>query len=88
MHKLSLKLQVWLGFGLMLALTCVIAGTSIIFLSKVNLQAEDIVNKAQPTMINALNIRADLNESARILNAYIISQQQADKKSMVSSTLR
>jgi len=82
MHKLSLKLQIWLGFGLMLTLTAIVAFISILNLNGVGSQANTIVSEAQPTMLDALSIQADMNESARIINAFIITQNNSDRNEM------
>ncbi|RDH82850.1 MAG: hypothetical protein DIZ80_11300 [endosymbiont of Galathealinum brachiosum] len=85
MRKLTLKLQVWLGFGLMLALTAIIAFTSIFFLVQVNKGTDYIASKAQPTMVEALKITASLNNTARIINAYMITHKSNDRKDLASS---
>ena len=85
MHKLSLKLQIWLGFGLMLILTAMVAFISIVNLTGVGSQARTIVSEAQPTMIDALSIKAEMNESARIINAFIITQQDTDRNAIAST---
>lgn len=85
MNKLSLKLQIWLGFGMMLLLIAIVAGTSILSFSKVNTEASYIVSEAQPTMIDALNIKAEVIASARFINALIINQQDSDREAMSDS---
>ena len=82
MNKLSLKLQIWLGFGAMLILTAIVAFTSIISLNNVNSEASYIVTDAQPTMVDALSIKAEINETARIINAFIITQTSSDRNAM------
>lgn len=85
MQKLSLKLQIWLGFGAMLALTAIIAFISIINLYSVNNQAKYIVSEAQPLMVSALNIKNSMYESARNMSDYIITQKADDKQALTSS---
>jgi len=85
MNKLTLKLKVWLGFGLMLTLTAIVAFTSIIFLTQVNQDASYIASEAQPTMIDALTITTGLNDTARIINAYMITHKQSDRDALTTS---
>ena len=85
MHKLSLKFRIWLGSGIMLVLTAMVTFTAIVNLKSVNQKAVYIVSEAQPTMIDALNIRAEMNESARIINSFIISQADSDRSAMLST---
>ena len=85
MNKLSLKAQIWSGFGIMLILISIVASTSIFSLGSVDTEARHIVNEAQPAMIDALNIKAAVLESARIINALIINQQESDKIAMLNS---
>jgi len=80
MQKLSLKLQVWLGFGVMLILTSVIAFTSLFSLQSVNSQANGIVSEAQPTMLDALNIRSVMSDATRNITTYIITQDALDRE--------
>jgi len=85
MNKLSLRHQVWAGFGIMLILIAISSGTSISNLNSLNDQAKQIIDEAQPTMVDALNIRTGLNSTAKNINAYIVSQQAADKAEISSS---
>ena len=85
MQKLTLKLQVWLGFSLMLFLTAIVAFSSIFFLSSVNKNANHIATKAQPVMVDALIITSNLNDTARNINAYIITQQNSDRERLAKS---
>lgn len=85
MHKLSLKFKIWLGSGIMLMLTAAVTFTAIVNLKSVNQKAIYIVFEAQPTMVDALNIRAEMNESARIINSFIISQADSDRSAMLST---
>ena len=86
MHKLTLKLQVWIGFGLMLALTAIIAFTSIFYLVQVNKGTDYIASQTQPTMVEALKITSSLNNTARIINAYMITHNTNYKAELTSSS--
>ena len=85
MNKLSLRHQVWAGFAVMLILIAISSGTSISNLNSLNDQAKQIIDEAQPTIVDALNIRAGLNSTAKNINAYIVSQQASDKAEISSS---
>ncbi len=85
MHKLTLKLQIWIGFLLVLILTAIVAFTSIYFLVQVNRDASYIASEAQPTMIDALVITNDLNITARIINAYMITHKKSDREALANS---
>jgi len=85
MQKLTLKLQVWLGFGLMLILTAIVAFTSIFFLNSVNKDASHIASKAQPVMVDALIITADLKDTSRIINAFMVTKKNSDREKLASS---
>ncbi len=85
MQKLTLKLQIWIGFILVLTLTTLVAFTSIYFLVQVNRDANYIASEAQPTMIDALVITNDLNITARIINAYIVTHEASDRNALADS---
>ena len=85
MNKLSLRHQVWAGFAIMLILISITSATSIFNLNNLNDQAKKIIDEAQPTMVDALNIRAGLNNTAKNINAYIVSQQSSDKDEIENS---
>lgn len=85
MNKLSLRHQVWAGFAIMLILIAITSASSIFNLNSLNDQARQIINEAQPTMVDALNIRTGLNNTAKNINAYIVSQQASDKAEISSS---
>jgi len=85
MQKLTLKLQVWLGFSLMLILTATVAFTSIFFLNKVNTNASHIATKAQPIMVDALIITADLNDTGRLINAFMVTKKNSDRENLDKS---
>lgn len=85
MQKLTLKLQVWLGFSLMLLLTATVAFTSIFFLNKVNTNASHIATKAQPIMVDALIITADLNDTGRLINAFMVTKENSDRENLAKS---
>jgi len=69
----------------MLTLTGIVAFTSIIFLTQVNRDASYIASEAQPTMIDALTITAGLNNTARIINAYMITHKKSDRNALTAS---
>ena len=85
MNKLSLRHQVWAGFAVMLILIAISSATSISNLNSLNDQAKQIIDEAQPTMVDALNIRTGLNITAKNINAYIVSQQATDKEEISTS---
>jgi len=85
MNKLSLRHQVWAGFAIMLILIAISSATSIFNLNNLNDQAKHIIDEAQPTMVEALNIRTGLSNTAKNINAYIVSQQASDKAEISSS---
>jgi len=85
MNNLSLRHQVWAGFAIMLILISITSATSIFNLNNLNDQAKKIIDEAQPTMVDALNIRAGLNNTAKNINAYIVSQQSSDKDEIENS---
>jgi len=85
MQKLTLKLQVWLGFSLMLFLTAIVAFSSIFFLNSVNQNVNHIATKAQPVMVDALIITSDLNDAARTLNAFMVTQKNNDRENLAKS---
>ncbi len=69
----------------MLILISITSATSIFNLNNLNDQAKKIIDEAQPTMVDALNIRAGLNNTAKNINAYIVSQQSSDKEEIDNS---
>jgi len=69
----------------MLILISITSATSIFNLNNLNDQAKKIIDEAQPTMVDALNIRAGLNNTAKNINAYIVSQQSSDKEEIANS---
>jgi len=85
MNKLSLRHQVWAGFAIMLVFIGIISATSIVNLNALNDQATQIIDEAQPTMVDALNIRTGLSNTAKNINAYIVSQQASDKAEITKS---
>jgi len=85
MNKLSLRHQVWAGFAIMLILIAISSATSIFNLNNLNDQAKHIIDEAQPTMVEALNIRTELSNTAKNINAYIVSHQASDKAEISSS---
>lgn len=86
LKTLSLRYQLWAGFGIILVLMVLVAFTGLYRLFQVEDQANYVVSETQPAMISALKLESIINKTQSDLGLYIINKSPEFARYLESST--
>ncbi len=85
---LSIKQQMFAGFGLTIVLLVVIAVMSVFILSKTKKAATNVTAKHQPTVIKAFQLSESLKKSNADLGLYLLSKNKVHEKNFKRELVR
>ncbi len=86
--NLSIKQQMFAGFGLTIVLLAVIAIMSVFILSKTKRAATNVTAKHQPTVIKAFQLSESLKKSNADLGLYLLSKNKIHEKNFKKELIR
>ena len=80
LNNLSIKIKIWGGFGLILAILAVVSVSAALSLSKTEGSVDNVVNHIQPMVLASSELTSTLNETSGALGYYLLSQEESFKR--------
>lgn len=73
--RLTIRMKLWIGFSLILAIFSLSSMVTLVSLSGVGAHVNDVVKDRQPTLILAKDLEASLEEAAGSLGFYLLTKE-------------
>ncbi len=77
--KTTIKSQVWLGFGLILAILLVLSMGAFGVFSQLNHGINDLTENVQPVVLTAQNLETELEAASNALGFFLLTKEQVYK---------
>ena len=78
--RTSIRVKLWVGFGLMLALLAGVVVTNVWNLTATRATTVRVVNQIQPAVLDSMDLTRHLDTAASALGFYLLSKDQAHKE--------
>ena len=75
LNRLTIRMKLWIGFGLVLAILSISSALTLISLGKVGNQVNEVVERRQPTLTAAKDLAIGLNQAAASLGFYLLTKE-------------
>lgn len=83
---ITIRLKIWLGFGFILLLLQGLAAIAILNGVQLKNGISHIVDEAQPTVINSMELRFQIEEAAEELALYLLTKESHNKEEFLEAT--
>ncbi len=81
--NISIRTQIWIGFGLILAILLVVSLSTLSSFSILNDGISDVTEKAQPVVLAAQNLETELESASNALGFYLLTKEETYKVSYI-----
>jgi methyl-accepting chemotaxis protein len=75
LKRLTIRMRLWIGFGLILAILSLSSAVTLISLAGVGADVDEVVNNRQPTLILAKDLSTSLKRAAGSLGFYLLTKE-------------
>lgn len=88
LNQLSIRIKLWLGFGLLLSILLIIALTVLSNLGRVNSSIDEVVNHIQPAVLDAQSLETALSQANTSLGYYLLSKETQHREAYEQKLLQ
>jgi methyl-accepting chemotaxis protein len=75
LNSLTIRMKIWIGFGLILAILSLSSAVTLISLAGVGADVDEVVHERQPTLILAKELSTILKQAAGSLGFYLLTKE-------------